>query len=175
MTTTARLQTTAPVTTLGETDPAAIATFLKGVPLDDAFWRRVRYQCAQCGQWGTTASGALWRVSLADSCTNLYYLHTGHRNAYKQRHGLQSVEGRVPLPLTGAAALPGAGEERRQATLAPTPAPRRQSSPETEVIADVELATVARPDDYRRLYDDEPLPDGYHGPRGAVRVRDPRG
>jgi len=90
--------TTTPLT-LGVTDPDAIAMFLRpGVPLDAAFWRRVRYQCSQCGQWDTTAVGALWRVSLADDCRELYFLHSRRCLAsYKTLHSLRSVEGRVPL------------------------------------------------------------------------------
>ncbi len=117
MTTTARPQTTAPVTTLGVTDPAAIATFLKGVPLDDAFWRRVHHRCDHCHVTGTTAVGALWRISLADDCQELYYLHTRCLRAHKAAHGLQSVEGRIPLrrPATDAPVVPSL--RRRQGAL----------------------------------------------------------
>jgi len=79
-------------------NPDAIAAFLKGVPLDDAFWRRVHHQCDHCHERGATVCGGLWRVSLADDCTELYYLHSHYcLSAYKQRHGLKSVEGRVAL------------------------------------------------------------------------------
>ncbi len=57
----------------------------------------VSYPCAHCGTFSTTASGALWRVSLADDCTDLYYLCCGCVKPYKRAHGLRSVEGRVPL------------------------------------------------------------------------------
>jgi len=90
---------------LGVTDPGAIATFLRGVPLDDAFWRRFRYQCDHCQRWDTTASGALWRVSPADDCTELYYLHSRCLTPYKVAHNLKSVEGRLLLRRPG-----GAGE-----------------------------------------------------------------
>ncbi len=95
MTTTERPQTTAPVT-LGVTDPAAIAAFLRGVPLDAAFWRRFHHRCDHCQETGTTVCGALWRVSLADDCTDLYYLHSRCLPSYKAAHGLRSVEGRQP-------------------------------------------------------------------------------
>ncbi len=100
MTTTERPQFATPVTlTLGVTNPNpdAIATFLKGVPLDAAFWRRFRYQCDHCQETGTTACGALWRTSLADDCTDLYYLHSRCLSVYRRVHGLRSVEGRLPL------------------------------------------------------------------------------
>ncbi len=92
--------------TLGVTDPDAIATFLKGVPLDAAFWRRVRYTCDYCREHGTTASGALWRTGQGDDCTDLYYLHSHCLPSYKRAHGLRSVEGRLPLtpPVSSAAA-----------------------------------------------------------------------
>jgi len=90
--------TTTPVT-LGVTDPDAIAVFLRGIPLDAAFWRRFHHRCDHCQETGTTASGALWRVSLADDCTELYYLHSHCLSAYKRAHGLRSVEGRLPLAI----------------------------------------------------------------------------
>ncbi len=93
MTTIDRPQSATSVT-LGVTDPDAIAAFLRGVPLDDAFWRRFRYQCDHCQRWDTTASGALWRTRQGDE---LYYLHARCLSAYKRRHGLRSVEGRLPL------------------------------------------------------------------------------
>ncbi len=90
-----RRPTTVP---LGGTDPDAIAAFLRpGLSCDDAFWRRVHHRCDHCQETGTTASGALWRVSLADDCTQLYYLHSQCLTPYKAAHSLQSVEGRLPL------------------------------------------------------------------------------
>jgi len=97
-----RRPATTPVT-LGVTDPDAIAAFLKGVPLDDAFWRRFHHRCDHCQETGTTACGALWRVSLADDCTQLYYLHTRCLSAYKCARGLRGVEGRLPLADTASA------------------------------------------------------------------------
>jgi len=99
--------TTTPLT-LGVTDPDAIAVFLRGVPLDAAFWRRFQYPCDHCQETGTTACGALWRVSLANDCTELYYLHSRCLLPYKAAHTLQSVEGRLPLrrPAADAPALP---------------------------------------------------------------------
>ncbi len=97
MTTTTRPQLATHVTTLGVTDPDAIATFLQGVPLDAAFWRRVHHRCAHCQELGATAHGALWRVSLEVDCQDLYYLHCGCLAPYKMAHGLRSVEGRRPL------------------------------------------------------------------------------
>ncbi len=88
-----RRPTTTPVT-LSVTHPGAVATFLRGVPLDDAFWRRVRYQCSHCGDTGTTVVGGLWRTGQGDE---LYYLHSHCLSAYKALHSLQSAEGRVPL------------------------------------------------------------------------------
>jgi len=88
-----RRSTTDPLT-LGVTDPDAIAAFLKGVPCDDAFWRRFRYQCDHCRRWDTTAVGALWRTGQGDE---LYYLHARCLPSYKRRHALRSVEGRLPL------------------------------------------------------------------------------
>ncbi len=100
-----RRPTTAP---LAGPDRQDIAAFLRGVPLDAAFWRRFRYQCDHCQEHGTTQSGALWRVSLADDCTELYYLHSQCLTLYKAAHALQSVEGRVPRrrPAPDARALP---------------------------------------------------------------------
>jgi len=95
-TATDRPQLATPIT-LGVTDPDAIATFLRGVPLDAAFWRRFRYQCSHCHEHGTTVCGALWRVSLEPDCQDLYYLHCGCLAPYKIAHGLRSVEGRRPL------------------------------------------------------------------------------
>ncbi len=106
--------TTTPVT-LGVTDPDAIATFLRGVPLDAAFWRRFHYQCDHCQETGTTACGALWRVSLADDCTDLYYLHTRCLSAYRRAQGLRSVEGRLPLTDTPLSAADDDAEDRAQA------------------------------------------------------------
>jgi len=84
--------------TRGVTDPDAIAAFLRpGVPLDDAFWRRLHHRCDHCLKAGTTVCGALWRVSLQAECQALYYLHSACLPAYKRAHGLRSVEGRVPL------------------------------------------------------------------------------
>ena len=53
--------------------------------------------CVHCNTPGTTRCGALWRVSLADECQDLYYLHTGCLRDFKAAQGLRSVEGRQPL------------------------------------------------------------------------------
>ena len=75
-----------------------ITTFLRGVPCDDTFWLGIHHRCAHCHDTGTTVCGALWRVSLADDCTELYFLHSRTcLLAYKRLHGLKSVEGRVAL------------------------------------------------------------------------------
>jgi len=52
--------------------------------------------CAHCSQLGTTATGALWRVSPFLGHDELYYLHVGCRAPYKAAHNLRSVEGRLP-------------------------------------------------------------------------------
>jgi len=52
--------------------------------------------CAHCHHIGTTATGALWRVSPSPDCRDLYYLHSGCLAPYKAAHGLRSVEGRIP-------------------------------------------------------------------------------
>ena len=92
-----RRPTTVPLTGPDRQDAAA---FLRGVPLDDAFWRRFRYQCSHCHEHGTTVCGALWRVSLEADCQDLYYLHCGCLAPYKVAHGLRSVEGRLPRTVT---------------------------------------------------------------------------
>ncbi len=142
MTTTARPQPTTPVT-LGVTDPDAIATFLRpGVPCDDAFWRRVHYECDHCHSHGTTVCGALWRVSLSDDCTELYYLHTRCLTPYKQHHELKTVEGRVPL-------AEGGGGWRIVTTTAPPWGPvstlyTRDGQPATYAAGPVGEALLAR-------------------------------
>jgi len=59
-----------------------------------------RHRCAHCTLPGTTASGALWRVSLAPDRTELYFLHTACLAPYKAAQGFRSVEGRLPLADT---------------------------------------------------------------------------
>jgi len=52
--------------------------------------------CAHCQQLGTTATGALWRISRLVGCDDLYYLHAACLAPYKAAHNLRSVEGRIP-------------------------------------------------------------------------------
>lgn len=54
----------------------------------------LRYTCSHCTGIGTTADGALWRVSLA--ADGLYYLHSACCTPYKAAHQLRAVEGRLP-------------------------------------------------------------------------------
>jgi len=52
--------------------------------------------CVHCSHLGTTATGALWRVSRLVGRDDLYYLHATCLAPYKVAHGLRSVEGRIP-------------------------------------------------------------------------------
>ncbi len=52
--------------------------------------------CVHCSQLGTTATGALWRVSRLVGRDDLYYLHAACLAPYKGAHTLRSVEGRIP-------------------------------------------------------------------------------
>jgi len=52
--------------------------------------------CVHCQQLGTTATGALWRVSRLVGRDDLYYLHGACLAPYKAAHTLRSVEGRIP-------------------------------------------------------------------------------
>jgi len=52
--------------------------------------------CVHCSQLGTTATGALWRVSRLVGRDDLYYLHGACLAPYKAAHTLRSVEGRIP-------------------------------------------------------------------------------
>ena len=52
--------------------------------------------CVHCSHLGTTATGALWRVSRLVGRDDLYFLHVGCLALYKAAHGLRSVEGRIP-------------------------------------------------------------------------------
>ena len=58
-------------------------------------WRQTFY-CDYCHEPGTTVGGALWRTE-ARPHASLYYLHSSCLAPYKARHGLRSVEGRLPL------------------------------------------------------------------------------
>ncbi len=52
--------------------------------------------CVHCTHLGTTATGALWRVSRLVGRDDLYYLHVACLAPYKVTHNLRSVEGRLP-------------------------------------------------------------------------------
>jgi len=57
---------------------------------------RETFYCDHCHEQGTTAGGGLWKTA-SDAHATLYYLHSACLLPYKARHGLRSVEGRLPL------------------------------------------------------------------------------
>lgn len=64
-------------------------------PYTVAVCRHAVHHCDHCHQPGTTAIGALWRVSLHPARADLYFLHAHCLGFYKAAHGLRSVEGRI--------------------------------------------------------------------------------
>ena len=57
---------------------------------------RETFYCDYCHEQGTTAGGGLWKTTSHAHAT-LYYLHSACLLPYKARHGLRSVEGRLPI------------------------------------------------------------------------------
>ena len=59
---------------------------------------RQTFYCDHCHEQGTTAGGGLWKTAPHEHAA-LYYLHSPCLIPYKARHGLRSVEGRLPLKV----------------------------------------------------------------------------
>lgn len=70
----------------------------------DAPRPRQTFYCDHCHEPGTTAGGGLWKTAPHERAP-LYYLHSSCLLPYKARHGLRSVEGRLPPKVDGRWAL----------------------------------------------------------------------